>query len=113
MVRLVGYEVRQGEFEDEKTKRKVQYDSTVLHVLSDERKEVTGFAVENVKCSNEKFELIGVATLDEALEHEVFLVADPTTEKNGKMAISKMVVMGMPVTEKRSDHDQAATKKTT
>ena len=98
MVILKGYEVKQGEFEEQGTKRTDKYNSLVLHVESNERREVVGWAVENVRCSNEKFELIGVGDMHEALEKEVYLVADPTTERNGKLSISKLIVMGNPTT---------------
>lgn len=91
MVILTGYEHKKGEFTSEG--RKVEYDAMVLHVISNERPEVSGWAAENVRASMSGFEVLGtVKTIEEAVDHEILLIADPTAESKGKLAVSKIYV---------------------
>ena len=94
MVILTGYEHKQGEFTNDE-KQRVKYDSMVLHVISNERPEVNGWAAENVRASMEVFEVLGtVKTIEEAVDHEILLIADATTESKGKLSVSKIYVTG-------------------
>ena len=77
---LRGYEHSQGQFTDKKTGELVDYENFKIHYTTDERKEVAGLYCDHIKCKGDSFKLVGVDTLDEALNREVLLMWDPTSD---------------------------------
>lgn len=97
MFKFKGYEEKKGSFPNKQTGEVIEYHNYVLHYVTDEKTGVKGVFCDNVDAKADNFRLVGVKTLDEAIDKEVVLVADLTqkTDNEGKarVVINKMIVM--------------------
>ena len=98
MIKLIGYERKQGSMTDTKTGELIEWDKYVLHYVTDERPEVKGYFADNVEAKADGLQLHGCKTLDEALNKQVMFGMDMTakTDANGKTKINvnRIVVLG-------------------
>lgn len=97
MYRLIGFQVKKGNFPNKDTGELVEYDKTELYLLTDEKEGVKGFMPATASAQNDTFKIIGAKTLDEALNKEVYVITDLTAkpDKEGKMRLNvqKLVVV--------------------
>lgn len=78
MTILKGYERKTGSFTNKITGENIEYDNYVIHYVTDEREEVTGWYAQNIKCKAKSFQIVGAKSIDDLLEKEIMIVMDPT-----------------------------------
>lgn len=97
MYKLIGYQVKKGNFPKKETGELVEYDKTELYLVTDEKEGVKGLMPATAAANNESFKLIGAKTLDEAINKEVYVITDLTAkpDENGRMRLNvqKLVVV--------------------
>ena len=98
MIKLIGYQRKQGNFTNKDTGELVNYDNTELFYVSDEKPEVKGMYCDSAKAKTEALTIVGAKSIDDAIGKEVYLIVDVTqkTDKEDKarLNISKIVVIG-------------------
>ena len=97
MYKLIGFQVKKGNFTNKDTGELVEYDKTELYLITDEKEGVKGFMPATASAQNDTFKIIGVKTLEEAINKEVYVITDLTAkpDENGRMRLNvqKLVVV--------------------
>lgn len=97
MYKLIGYQIKKGNFTNKESGELIEYDKTDLYLITDEKENVKGYMPASATANNENFKLIGAKTLEEALGKEVYVITDLTAkpDENGRMRLNvqKMVVV--------------------
>lgn len=74
MTICVGYEKRVGTFTDKETKKTIEYDNVLLHVLHSDSANVVGQSCEVVKVNSRRATFKGCKTLDDLIGKEIYLI---------------------------------------
>ena len=97
MFKLMGYEEKKGEFTDKSTGEVKTYHNYDLHYVTDEKDGVKGFFCDSARAKAADLQLKGCKTLDDALNKEVYLIADLTAkvdeEGKSRMMIKTIVCL--------------------
>ena len=97
MYKLIGFQVKKGNYPKKDTGELVEYDKTELYLITDEKEGVKGFMPATASAQNDTFKIIGVKTLEEAINKEVYVITDLTAkpDENGRMRLNvqKLVVV--------------------
>lgn len=78
---LMGYENSQGNMTDRKTGEVIVWDNMIIHVMSDDREEVTGWFCDHIKTKTKKVDVIGAESLAALLYRPVYLQYDITAKE--------------------------------
>jgi hypothetical protein len=78
---LLGFENSNGNMTDRKTGELIQWDNMIIHVITDNREEVTGWFCDHIKCKTKNINVIGAANLQELLFRPVYLQYDITAKE--------------------------------
>lgn len=97
MYKLIGFQVKKGNYPKKDTGELMEYDKTELYLVTDEKEGVKGFMPATASAQNDTFKIIGAKTLDEAINKEVYVITDLTAkpDENGRMRLNvqKLVVV--------------------
>lgn len=89
MIKCVGYQYKQGIFEDDKGKS-VPYDNILLYYVSDNNKDVYGLEAQCLKVKRSDFLAVCRDPVDSLLDRELILSYNPV---GGKLVLSRIEVI--------------------
>ena len=78
---LMGHENSNGTMTDRKTGEVISWDNEIIHVMSNDRAETTGWYCDHLKCKSKNVTVIGAGSLDELLFRPVYLQYDITAKE--------------------------------
>lgn len=89
MVKCVGYQYKQGIFEDDKGKS-VPYDNILIHYVSDNNEAVYGLEAQSLKLKRSDFLAICDVAADSLIDRELILSYNPV---GGKLVLTRIEVI--------------------
>ena len=96
MYKLIGYQKKEGSFTNKDTGELVEYNNIDLFYVTDEKDGVKGLFCDSARAKADELKFTGCKTLDEALNKEVYLIADLTAkaDENGRsrLTVARLVV---------------------
>lgn len=78
---LMGYENNAGTMTDKRTGEMIQWDNMIVHVITDDRAEVSGWFCDHIKCKTKNVDVIGAESLEALKYKPVYLQYDITAKE--------------------------------
>lgn len=78
---LMGFENNAGNMTDKKTGELIEWDNMIVHVMTDDREEVSGWFCDHIKCKTKKVDVLGADSLEALKYKAVYLQYDITAKE--------------------------------
>lgn len=91
---LLGFENSNGTMTNKQTGELIQWDNTIIHVITNDREEVKGWFCHHLKCKTKNANIIGADSLEALLYKPVYLQYDITAKEPTISAIIAATLTG-------------------